>query len=169
VRNLRQITAISVAVALVLGGGIALAQTPNPNTAGSVLSPADTYFASQTSLGTPYQVDSGRLARTKGTTAAIRPYADLMVSSHILKPKAPLPLMQAAYATMIWTLQHDVGKTFDDDYVTGQINYQKANAALYRFELANGSDPDLKAFAQQTPPKSLDHLDRAAKLNSEAE
>jgi putative membrane protein len=163
-----------------LGGSIAYAQTSNANTAGSVLSPADTYFVSQTSLGTPYQVDSGRLAQTKGTTEAIRSYAELMVSSHItvnnaleaiLKHKAPLPpptLLQAAYATMIWSLQHDAGQAFDADYITSQVNYQSANAALYQYEIANGSDPDLKTFAQQTLPKILDHLDRAAKLKSGA-
>ena len=34
--------------------------------AGSGLGPADTYFVTQTSLGTPFQVDSGRLAETRG-------------------------------------------------------------------------------------------------------
>jgi putative membrane protein len=177
-RNLRRHGAASVILSLVLGGSTAHAQTSNANTAGSVLSPADTYFASQTSLGTPYQVDSGRLAQTKGTTEAIRSYAELMVSSHItvnnaleaiLRRKAPLPpptLLQAAYATMIWTLQHETGPKFDADYVAGQLNYQKGNAALYRYEIANGSDPDLKIFAQQTLPKILDHLDRAVKLQS---
>src|SRR4051812_18754958 len=98
-RALRRHAAASVILSLVLGSGIANAQTSNANTVGSALSPADTYFVSQTSLGTPYQVDSGRLAQTKGTTEAIRSYGELMVSSHInvnnalvaiLKRKAPL-------------------------------------------------------------------------------
>jgi putative membrane protein len=177
-RILRRHAAVSVVLALVMGGSIARAQTPIANTVGSALSPADTYFASQTSLGTPYQVDSGRLGQTKGTTEAIRSYAELMVSSHItvnnaleaiLRRKAPLPpptLLQAAYATMIWSLQHELGQTFDADYLAGQVNYQKGNAALYQYEIANGSDADLKIFAQQTLPKILDHLDRALKLQS---
>jgi putative membrane protein len=180
VKDLHRHAAASVILSLVLSGSTAHAQTLDVNKVGSVLSPADTYFASQTSLGTPYQVDSGRLAQTKGTTEAIRSYAQLMVSSHItvnnaleaiLKRKAPLPpptLLQAAYATMIWTLQHETGQTFDADYVTGQVNYQRGNAALYQYEIANGSDPDLKAFAQQTLPKIQDHLQRAVKLQSEA-
>ncbi len=44
------------------------------------------------------------------------------------------------------------------------VNYQKANAALYQYEIANGTDPDLKTFAQQTLPKIQDHLARALKL-----
>jgi putative membrane protein len=66
------------------------------------------------------------------------------------------------------SLQHEAGQTFDADYVTGQVNYQRANAALYQYEIANGSDPDLKAFAQQTLPKIQDHLERAVKLQSGA-
>jgi putative membrane protein len=67
---------------------------------GSELGPTDTYFVTQTSLGTPFQVDSGRLAETRATTRAIKSYAQLMVSSHIavnnaltaiLKNKAPTP------------------------------------------------------------------------------
>lgn len=146
------------------------------STVGSGLGPADTYFVTQTSLGTPFQVDSGRLAETKGTTRAIQGYAQLMVSSHItvndaltaiLKNKAPTPsptLLKAAYSTMVSTLQRESGRTFDADYIGGQVNYQMANAALYQYEIANGADPDLKAFARQTLPKIQDHLARALKL-----
>jgi putative membrane protein len=136
--------------------------------AGSGLGPADTYFVTQTSLGTPFQVDSGRLAETRGTTKAIQSAAQLMVSSHItvnnaltaiLKDKAPTPpptLLKAAYSTIVSTLQRENRQTFDADYVGGQVNYQ--------YEIANGTDPDLKAFARQTLPKIQDHLARALKL-----
>jgi putative membrane protein len=157
------------------------AQTPTASAPGVALGPADTYFVSQTSLGTPFQVDSGRLAETKGTTQAIRSYAGLMVSSHItvntallaiLKNKAPAPpptLLRAAYSTMVSTLQHESGEAFDIDYVRGQVNYQRANAALYQYEIANGRDPDLKVFAQETLPKIQDHLARALKLEGAAD
>ena len=145
------------------------------------LGPIDTYFVSQTSLGTPFQVDSGKIGATKGTTQAIRSYAQLMVTSHvavndalaaILKKKAPIPpptLLKAAYSTILSTLERDDGPTFDSDYVSGQVNYQRANAALYQYEIANGSDTDLKAFAQQTLPKIQDHLQRALKLQRSPE
>ncbi|MGD0181696.1 MAG: DUF4142 domain-containing protein [Terriglobales bacterium] len=157
------------------------AQESAASASGTPLGPVDTYFVTQTSLGTPFQVDSGRIAETKGTTQAIHGYADLMVSSHIavnnallaiLKNKAPVPpptLLRAAYATMVSTLQHETGQTLDADYVRGQVNYQKGNTALYEYEIANGSDPDLKAFAQETLPKIQDHLARALKLQGGAD
>jgi putative membrane protein len=168
----------AVLIPLVTSAPAAQISTANPS--GTPLGPVDTYFVTQTSLGTPFQVDAGRVAEAKGTTQAIRSYADLMVSSHItvndallavLKNKAPVPpptLLKAAYATMVSTLQNEGGQTLDTDYVRGQVNYQKGNAALYEYEIANGTDPDLKAFAQDTLPKIQDHLARALKLQTAA-
>jgi len=168
------------AVLILLTTSVPAAQTPAASASGTSLGPADTYFVTQTSLGTPFQVDSGRVAETKGRTQAIRSYADLMVSSHIvvnnallaiLKNKAPVPpptLLKAAYATMVSTLQHETGEALDADYVRGQVNYQKGNTALYQYEIAHGTDPDLKAFAQETLPKIQDHLARVLKLQAAA-
>ena len=68
---------------------------------------------------------------------------------------------------MISTLEDEMGQRFDVECVRGQVAYQKANAALYQYEIDNGTDPDLKAFAQQTLPKIQDHLERALKLERE--
>jgi putative membrane protein len=160
---------------------IALLMSSKSEPSTAVLGSVDTYFVTQTSLGTPFQVDSGNLAVTKGTTQAIRDYAQLMVSSHvavnnaldaILRKKTAVPpptLLKAAYSTMISSLEHEDGKTFDSDYITGQVNYQNANAALYKYEIANGTDPDLKDFAEQTLSKIEDHLQRALNLQGGAQ
>jgi putative membrane protein len=65
---------------------------------------------------------------------------------------------------MVSNLQNESGRTLDADYVRGQVNYQRADTALYEYEIANGSNPDLKAFARETLPKIQDHLARALKL-----
>ncbi len=179
--SLAAVTGLGLAVVLLVFTMSAPAAQTATSVPGAPLGPADTYFVTQTSLGTPFQVNSGRLAENKGTTQAIRGYAELMVSSHvavnnallaILKKKAPVPpptLLKAAYATMVSTLEHESGQRLDADYVRGQVNYQKGNTALYQYEIANGTDPDLKAFAQETLPKIQDHLARALKLQSGTE
>ena len=48
--------------------------------------------------------------------------------------------------------------------IDGQVDYQKGNAALFQYEIQNGADPDLKAFAHRTLPKIEDHLQLALKL-----
>ena len=78
--------------------------------------------------------------------------------------KDPDSFNVGAYDTMIATLKAERGAAFDRDYVNGQIDYQKGNAALFRQEIENGSDPDLKQFAIHTLPKIEDHLQRILKL-----
>jgi putative membrane protein len=159
---------------------IANAQTAAPPEAPATLNAVDFNFVGQANLGAPFQVDSGRLAETKGTSAAIRDYARLMVTSHIpvvealnviLERKNITPsntLLHGAYDAMISTLKADHGAAFDRDYVNGQVEYQKGNAALFEQEIQNGADPDLKRFARDTLPKIVDHLQRAAKLATAA-
>jgi putative membrane protein len=152
------------------------AQTATPTERPAKLSAVDFNFVGQANLGAPFQVDSGRLAETKGTTADIRSYAHLMVTSHIpvvdalnaiLQRKNITPsntLLHGAYDEMLFTLKAAHGAAFDRDYVNGQVEYQKGNAALFRQEIQKGDDADLQEFARQTLPKIEDHLRRALKL-----
>jgi putative membrane protein len=74
-------------------------------------------------------------------------------------------LLHGAYAAMIFTLSADHGVAFDRNYLNGQVEYQKGNAALFEQEIQNGGDPELKEFARQTLPKTVNHLKRAEKLS----
>jgi putative membrane protein len=162
------------------GTAAALAQTAAPPEVPATLNAIDFNFVGQANLGAPFQVDSGRLAETKATSAAIRSYAHLMITTHIpvvdalnviLKQKNVTPsstLLHGAYDAMIFTLKADRGTAFDRNYVNGQVEYQKGNAALFEQEIQNGADPELKEFARQTLPKIVDHLQRAEKLASAA-
>ena len=158
------------------GAAVAMAETTAPIEAPATLNAIDFNFVGQANLGAPFQVDSGLLAEAKGTTAAIRSYAHLMVTSHIpvadalnviLRKKSITPsntLLHGAYDAMMFTLNADELSAFDRNYLNGQVEYQKGNAALFEQEIQNGSDPDLKEFARQTLPKIEDHLQRALKL-----
>jgi putative membrane protein len=164
-------TGIDVAIAQDAGTPVAASLTS------SKLSPVDYNFVAQANLGAPFQVDSGRLAEEKATTAAIRDYAHLMVVTHIpvidalnaiLQRKGitapPNTLLHGAYDTMIASLKVERAAALDQDYVNGQVEYQRGNSALFQDEIQNGTDLDLKEFARQTLPKIQDHLQRALKL-----
>jgi putative membrane protein len=140
-------------------------------------SPVDYNFVAQANLGAPFQIASGRIAEEKATTSDIRDYARLMVVTHIPVVDAlnavlqqqqvtapPNTLLQSAYDAMIASLNAEKGAALDRDYVEGQVEYQKGNAALFRYEIENGTDPDLRGFAQRTLPKIEDHLQRALNL-----
>jgi putative membrane protein len=147
-----------------------------PPEAPAALNAIDFNFVGQANLGAPFQVDSGKIAERKGTSAAIRNYAHLMVTTHIpvvdalnviLRNKNITPsntLLHGAYNEMLAELKADRSAAFDGAYVNGQVEYQKGNAALFEQEIENGNDPELKEFAQKTLPKIVDHLQRALKL-----
>jgi putative membrane protein len=167
--------------AMTFGAANAHAQTADtPTTACASALPfsaVDDNFVAQANLGAPFQIDSGRLAEEKGATARIRDYAHLMVVSHIpvvnelnailLRKKMAAPpntLLRGAYDAMVRSLRADRGAAFDRDYVDGQVEYQKGNAALFQYEIQSGCDPDLREFARNTLPKIQDHLHRALSL-----
>ena len=166
-------------VALIGVAATGQAQSTVPSEAPATLNAVDFNFVGQANLGAPFQVDSGRIAEKKATTTAIRDYAHLMVVSHIpvvdalnaiLQQKNVTPsntLLHGAYEAMLASLRATEGAAFDRDYVTGQVEYQKGNAALFRQEIQNGADPDLREFARQTLPKIDDHLQRALRLEAE--
>jgi putative membrane protein len=153
---------------------------PASISANTELYPVDYDFVAQANLGASFQIDSGRIAERKATTADLRHYAHLMVITHvpvvdalnkILQRKGiqapPNTLLHGAYSAMIASLNSERGAALDRDYVTGQVEYQRGNAALFRNEIRNGHDPDLKEFARQTLPKIEDHLKRALRLSKE--
>jgi putative membrane protein len=172
-----------VLTVLPLSAGIDRARAQTTDTPAAIsataskLSPVDYNFVAQANLGAPFQVDSGRVAEDKARTAEIRDYAHLMVTSHIPVVEAlnkilqrkgltapPNTLLQGAYRAMVTSLKAESRKALDRDYVDGQIEYQKGNAALFQYEIQYGTDADLKEFARATLPKIEDHLQRALRL-----
>jgi putative membrane protein len=172
-----------VLTVLPLSAGIDRARAQTTDTPAAIsataskLSPVDYNFVAQANLGAPFQVDSGRVAEDKARTAEIRDYAHLMVTSHIPVVEAlnkilqrkgltapPNTLLQGAYRAMVTSLKAESRKALDRDYVDGQIEYQKGNAALFQYEIQYGTDADLKEFARATLPKIEDHLQRALRF-----
>jgi putative membrane protein len=141
------------------------------------LAPVDYAFIAQTNLGNHFQIDTGKLGETHARSAAVRDYATLMDSSHVqvennlmallekmnLEPP-PATLLSGAYKGLVKILGGEQGAAFDREYVRSQLDYQHANDALYRWEIQNGSNPALIAYASETLPKIDDHMHRVEAL-----
>jgi putative membrane protein len=164
-----------------MASGMALADVAlgAPAAGSTNLAPVDYAFIGSTYLGNKYQVDTGKLGETRAGDPAVKAYAQLMDTSHVqvqqrllalLRRKGLTPptltLTQGAYATIVRILSNERGSAFDHDYIKGQVDYQHANDALYRWEIADGADPDLKAYASVVLPKIDDHMARAQKLDA---
>ena len=157
---------------------VALSGAVRAETSGAVgLAPVDYTFIGLTHLGNRFQIDSGRLGETRAGSAAVRDYAKLMDTSHVqvddnlmallhklnVQPP-PTSLLAGAYKSLIGVMARERGAAFDRDYVNSQLDYQNANDALYRWEIQNGSNAALKAYARETLPKIDDHMHRVKAL-----
>lgn len=162
-------------VAVALSATAAASQPARPG----ALGPVDYAFIGQTSLGNPYQVESGKLGVAHAGSLKVVAYAKLMIPSHvevqqklqaILARKEvvapPTSLLAHSYDAMLAVLRDEKGPAFDREYVRQQMNYQTGNDALYRWEIANGKDPDLLAFAKTVLPKIDDHFDKVKALQT---
>jgi putative membrane protein len=56
------------------------------------------------------------------------------------------------------------GDAFDQDYIRGQITAHQETAQLVEYEIGSGQDWRLKAFASQTLPVVMQHLEMAQKI-----
>lgn len=171
-------TALTAGALSCASGAPPAAAAAAPPTA-TTLAPVDYTFIGLTFLGNRYQVDTGRLAATRSPDPTVRRYGHLMDTSHVtvetrlvallhqlgVEPP-PASLLSGAYASLVRGLTAQQGRAFDRDYVADQVDYQKSNDALYRWELTNGSSPELKRFATEVLPKVDDHLQQALALSA---
>ena len=82
----RRIAGLGLSCALLwtaVGTTAAIAQTAVPPESPATLNAVDFNFVGQANLGAPFQVELGTIGGSQGTSAAIRSYAHLMVTSHI--------------------------------------------------------------------------------------
>jgi len=172
-RTLAYLTGVAAAL-------LATAAAAQPAAKPGTLGPVDYAFIGQTHLGNPYQTNSGRIGVTHAASPKVVAYAKLMIPSHIevqqkldaiLARKGitppPTTLLEHSYDAMLAVLKDEKGEAFDREYVRQQMNYQTGNDALYRWEIANGKDPDLLAFAKMVLPKIDDHFDKVKALQAE--
>ncbi|MBV9786466.1 MAG: DUF4142 domain-containing protein [Acidisphaera sp.] len=139
------------------------------------LSAQDTSFINQAAAGGMAEVQDGQLAASKAPVAGVRQFGSDMVSQHTQVNQQLMTLAQSkgvtpstdldpSDAAMLHRLQGLRGRSFDTEYLRGQIAGHEKMAQLLQQEISQGSDPDLKAFAQQTLPTVQEHLARAQKL-----
>ncbi|WP_397453663.1 DUF4142 domain-containing protein [Pseudomonas sp. NA-150] len=121
------------------------------------------------------EVEAGKLAQEKDSSADVKAFADMMVKDHTqaniklksiaaskkLKVSDSAQLMDKA-KSMILELRNS--KPFDKAYANNQVKAHEATIDLFEKEVANGKDTDLTAFATATLPKLKEHLAHAKAL-----
>lgn len=150
--------------------------TPNAP-ASHQLSTADRNFLRDAAHAGIAEVQASQLAATKSSDAAVKEFAQQMITDHTnannkLKQLAAakgisLPTEPSAVQMKsIQSLKDLAGSKFDRQFMAefGTKAHQEA-VALFRKETEGGQDNDVKSFAQQTLPTLEKHLQHATRVS----
>ena len=140
----------------------------------STVSKADQDFAVNTAIAGMTEIQAGQLAEQKGTAKDVKEYAQMMITDHTAaadKLKAiatqknitlPATLTPDAQKNLD-DLQKEDGHKFDKDYMAMMVSDHKKVISAFEDESKNGSDADIRAFADSTLHTLRVHLEKAQK------
>lgn len=179
-RGTELITALALAAAVAACGGNATDERaagapPAAGTAGAGVSADARDFMTGAGGSGTAEVELGRLAQDKATSAEVRQFAEMMVRDH---SKANEELKQIAEREGVQLPsamdekhreQHDrvsrlSGAEFDREYMRIMVDNHEASAERFERQANEGSDPELKQFAAKTLPTVRQHLERAKQI-----
>jgi putative membrane protein len=140
----------------------------------ATVSKADQDFAVNTAIAGMTEIQAGQMAEQKTKTKDVKEYAEMMVNDHTsaadkLKAIAtqknitlPATLTPEAQKDLD-NLQQETGSKFDKDYMAMMVSDHKKVIGAFENESKNGSDADIRAFADSTLHTLRIHLDKAEK------
>lgn len=140
------------------------------------LSTSDVTFINSAATAGVEEVQFGELAKTKATTPAIRGFASQMVKDHTAANEKLTALatskqftaptsMDTMHDSAYDTLKSSKGRAFNKLYMDGQVQDHMQVVQAFKDEAQNGTDPDVKAFAQEMVPTLEHHLQMAERLD----
>ncbi len=143
------------------------------------LSTTDATFINTVSQAGVEEVKFGQLAGTQSHSKRVKSFAAQMVTDHTAanqqlaalaqqKGITPTTTTDTMHDQMYTQLQGEHGRTFDHDYLTGQITDHRMVADAMKNEIQNGTDADVKSFASMTLPTIEHHLRMAKALAAPA-
>jgi putative membrane protein len=138
----------------------------------ATVSKADQDFAVNTAVAGMTEIQAGQLAEQKGMAKDVKDYGKMMVEDHtkaadklkaiamqknLTLPATLTPEMQKN----IDELQAKSGKDFDKAYMDMMVSDHKKVISAFEDESKNGSDADIRSFADSTLHTLHHHLDEA--------
>ncbi|WP_432706528.1 DUF4142 domain-containing protein [Azotobacter salinestris] len=123
------------------------------------------------------EIESGKLALEKSTSADIKAFAQQMIDDHTAANRQLAQMAQSKNLEVAdeaelmskakkWILQLREGESFDEAYANNQVVSHENTLELYRDAAQRLEDPALKEYASKTLPKLEQHLDKAKQLQA---
>jgi putative membrane protein len=136
----------------------------------------DKQFVMDASEGGMAEIAQSKVALRKSKNPDVRAYAQQMIDDHTrlmaqMKPVAdqlgvtPPTQLKPAHQIELKRLNAMSGKSFDDEYIKSMDIDHHKTLMLFKNELANTTNDQLKADVQQGEPVIQDHTDKADQLS----
>jgi putative membrane protein len=139
--------------------------------------PSTPDFVQKAAMSDMYEVEAGKIAATKGESAPVKGFGQMMVDAHTktteeLKAiiaseniKVDLPTkLDASHQKLIDDLNAASGADFDRLYAKQQVDGHSDAEKLFDSYAKRGDNAAVKQFAQKTLPVIQQHLAEAKKL-----
>ena len=155
---------LALTVASFSVAGLALAQE-SPASKSSSLSSKDKTFMHKAAKGGMMEVAMGRLAEQKGQSEDVKSFGKRMVTDH---SKANDELKSIAEKKGVKLASKEPSEKWSSDkaYMDMMVKDHEKDLAEFQEEANNGSDPDVKKFADDTAKMVQEHLDLAKQTQS---
>jgi putative membrane protein len=144
--------------------GLAVAEE-SPASKSSSLSANDKTFIHKAAKGGMMEVAMGRLAEQNGKSDDVKSFGKRMVTDH---SKANDELKSIAEKKGVKLPGKEPSETWDSDkaYIDMMVKDHEKDLAEFQEEAKNGSDADVKKFAEDTAKVVQEHFDLAKKTQS---
>jgi len=140
----------------------------------STVSKSDQDFAVNAANAGMTEIQAGQLAQTQGTAREVKAYGAMMVKDHTEAADKLKAVAAQKNITLPATVSSDMqknlddlkaksGKDFDKAYMDMMVSDHKKVISAFEDEAKNGSDADIRAFADSTLHTLRHHLDVAEK------
>jgi len=150
-------------VALSVAGVAAAQDTAAGNS--SSLSASDKMFMKKAAKGGMMEVAMGKLADEKGQSDDVKSFGKRMVADHS-KANDELKKIAAQKNAKLPTKEPSVSWSSDKAYMDAMVKDHEKDLAEFQEEAKNGSDADVKKFADDTAKIVQEHLDLAKQTQS---
>jgi putative membrane protein len=140
----------------------------------ATVSKADQDFAVNTAIAGMTEIQAAQMAEQKTKAKDVKDYAEMMVKDHTAAADKLKTIATQKNITLPATLtpdaqkdldnlQQETGNKFDKDYMAMMVSDHKKVIGAFENESKNGSDADIRAFADSTLHTLRIHLDKAEK------
>jgi putative membrane protein len=138
----------------------------------------DVVFLKQLAIGNRAEVQLGKLAGERSSTASVDKFGEHMVKDHGAAGPKVTSLARSANVDLPKGLdaEHDAtrkelqslnGKEFDLRYMASQVKAHQKTAQLLTHEIASGQNTAVRQFAADTLPTVMQHLEMAKGIHEE--